>query len=104
MSILGKRDKKNYSIQLFFDRFWNSKVKLKLQSKYAKDYILKELPIKQEDLKFNKSFIFLLLTTPEYHSDGSASWCDVAANENPDNIYKKNKISHFFVFEMKIID
>jgi hypothetical protein len=88
---------------MYFDRYSTRKFTFKLLSKYAEDYILKEIPIKEKDLQFNKTFIFLLLTTPEYHSDGFASWCDVAANETPDKIYEKNKIPHFFVFEMTIL-
>ena len=102
-NILGKRTKNNYDLCLYFDRYSTRKFTFKLLSKYAEDYILKEIPIKEKDLQFNKPFIFLLLTTPEYHSDGSASWCDVAANETPDKIYEKNKIPHFFVFEMTIL-
>jgi hypothetical protein len=102
-NILGKRTKNNYDLCMYFDRYSTRKFTFKLLSKYAEDYILKEIPIKEKDLQFNKPFIFLLLTTPEYHSDGSASWCDVAANETPDKIYEKNKIPHFFVFEMTIL-
>jgi len=102
-NILGKRTKNNYDLCMYFDRYSTRKFTFKLLSKYAEDYILKEIPIKEKDLQFNKPFIFLLLTTPEYHSDGSASWCDVAANETPDKIYEKNKIPHFYVFEMTIL-
>jgi len=102
-NILGKRTKNNYDLCMYFDRYSTRKFTFKLLSKYAEDYILKEIPIKEKDLQLNKPFIFLLLTTPEYHSDGSASWCDVAANETPDKIYEKNKIPHFFVFEMTIL-
>jgi hypothetical protein len=101
-NILGKRIKNKYDLTLFFKKYSTKKYTLKLQSKFVEDYILKEIPIKTEELQFNKPFIFLLLTTPEYHKDGSASWCDVAANETPDKIYEKNKIPHFFVFEMTI--
>ncbi|GEC79291.1 hypothetical protein [Flavobacterium aquatile] len=102
-NILGKRTKSNYELCLYFNRYSTKKHTFKLQSKYAEDYILKEIPVKENDLQFNKPFIFLLLTTPEYHKDGSASWCDVAANETPEKIYEKNKIPHFFVFEMTIL-
>ncbi|MFY8181968.1 MAG: hypothetical protein ACOVLG_09335 [Flavobacterium sp.] len=102
-NILGKRTKNNYDLCLYFNRYSTKKYSFKLQSKYAEDYILKEIPIKENDLQFNKPFIFLLLTTPEYHKDGSASWCEVAANETPEKIYEKNKIPHFFVFEMTIL-
>jgi len=102
-NIFGKRMKNNYEIKLFFDRYWTKKFTLKLQPKHAEDYILKEIPVKESDLQFNKPFIFLLLTTPEYHKDGSASWCEVAASETPEKIYEKNKIPHFFVFEMTIL-
>ena len=64
---------------------------------------LKQVIKIEDDLQFNKPFIFLLLTTPEYHKDGSASWCEVAASETPEKIYEKNKIPHFFVFEMTIL-
>lgn len=101
-NILGKRIKNNYDLMLFFKKYSTKKYTLKLQSKYVEDYILKEIPIKKEVLQFNKPFIFLILTTPEYHKDGSASWCDVAANETPEKIYEKNKIPHFFIFEMTI--
>ncbi len=101
-NILGKRIKNNYNLILFFKKYSTKKYTLKLQSKYVEDYILKEIAIKKEVLQFNKPFIFLLLTTPEYHKDGSASWCDVAANETPEKIYEKNKIPHFFIFEMTI--
>jgi hypothetical protein len=101
-NILGKRIKNNYNLILFFKKYSTKKYTLKLQSKYIEDYILKEIAIKKEVLQFNKPFIFLLLTTPEYHKDGSASWCDVAANETPEKIYEKNKIPHFFIFEMTI--
>lgn len=102
-NVFGKRIKNNYEMKLFFDRYWTKKFTLKLQPKYAKDYILKEISVKEKDLQFNKPFIFLLLTTPEYHKDGSASWCEVAASETPEKIYEKNKIPHFFVFEMTIL-
>ena len=58
--------------------------------------------LKKDELKINKPFIFLILTTPQYFDDGHASWCEVATNETPDKIYEKNKIPHFFVFEMTI--
>ena len=103
-NILGKLEKNSFSIQLFFPRYSTRKFDFKLQSKYAKDYILKEMPINQEDLKINRPFIFLLLTPPKFHNDGSASWCEVAANETPDKIYEKSKIPHFFVFEMTIME
>jgi hypothetical protein len=102
-NILGKRTKSNYDLCLYFKRYSTKKFTFKLQSKHAEDYILKELPLKEDDLQFNKPFIFLLLTTPEYHKDGSASWCDVATNETPEKIYEKNKIPHFFVFEMTLL-
>ena len=101
-NIFGKREKNIFTIQMFFDRYFNNKHKLKLISKYSADYILKEIPVKKDELKINKPFIFLILTTPQYFDDGHASWCEVAANETPDKIYEKNKIPHFFVFEMTI--
>ena len=101
-SILGKRIGKNFEICLFFERFYTKKYNLKLIYKFKNDYIFKDVLLKQEDLKLNKPFIFLLLTTPEYFKDGSASWCEVAASETPEKIYQKNKIPHFFVFEMTI--
>jgi hypothetical protein len=101
-NILGKRIKNNFDLCLYFKRYSTKKYTLKLKSKHAEDYILKEIPITQNELQFNKPFIFLLLTTPEYHKDGSASWCDVAASETPEKIYEKNKIPHFFIFEMTI--
>ena len=103
-NILGKRIGDNFEIELFFKRFSTKKYDLKLISKFKNDYILKEIELKQGDLKLSKPFIFLLLTTPEYFKDGSASWCEVAANETPEKIYEKNKIPHFFVFEMTILD
>lgn len=71
-NILGKRTKNNYDLCLYFNRYSTKKYTIKLQSKHAEDYILKQIPIKENDLHFNKPFMFLLLTTPEYHKDGSA--------------------------------
>lgn len=102
-NIFGEKNQNNYILKLFFDSYWTKKITFKLQSKYAEDYILKDVPIKNEDLQFNKPFIFLLLTTPEYHKDGSNSYCEVSASETPEKIYEKNKIPHFFVFEMTIL-
>jgi hypothetical protein len=102
-NILGKRVKNNFELNLFFHRYWTKKFILKLQSKHAKDYILKETIYEEKDMRFNEPFVFLLLTTPAYHSDGSASWCEVAANDTPEKIYENNKIPHFYVFEMTIL-
>ena len=101
-SIFGKREDDIFTIQFFCDQYSNEKHKLILMPKHKEDYILKEIPIKENELKINKPFIFLILTTPQYFDDGHASWCEVAANETPDKIYEKNKIQHFFVFEMTI--
>ena len=103
-NILGKRTSDIFLIKLFFKRFSTKKFQLKLISKFKEDYILKEIPLNKESLKINTPFLFLILTTPEYFADGSASWCDVVANETPDKIYEKNKIPHFFIFEMTILD
>ena len=100
--LLKKREDDIFTIQFFCDQYSNEKHKLILMPKHKEDYILKEIPIKENELKINKPFIFLILTTPQYFDDGHASWCEVAANETPEKIYEKNKIQHFFVFEMTI--